>query len=93
MKNCFITVNYNDYKTTYNLIQNIENYDVVDEIVIVDNDSKDDSFEKLLKLRNNKITVLKNSSNKGYGSADHIAALKKYGETPIHRKTFITHFI
>ena len=32
-------------------------------------------------------------SNKGYGSADHIAALKKYGETPIHRKTFITHFI
>ena len=33
------------------------------------------------------------ASNKGYGSADHIAALKKYGETPIHRKTFITHFI
>ena len=30
------------------------------------------------------------ASNKGYGSADHIAALKKYGETPIHRKTFIT---
>ena len=33
------------------------------------------------------------ASNKGYGSPDHIAALKKYGETPIHRKTFITHFI
>ena len=33
------------------------------------------------------------ASNKGYGSADHIAALKKYGETPIHRKTFFTHFI
>ena len=33
------------------------------------------------------------ASNKGYGSADHIAALKKYGETLIHRKTFITHFI
>ena len=33
------------------------------------------------------------ASNKGYGSADHIAALKKYGKTPIHRKTFITHFI
>ena len=33
------------------------------------------------------------ASNKGYGSVDHIAALKKYGETPIHRKTFITHFI
>jgi ribonuclease HII len=31
--------------------------------------------------------------NKGYGTADHIAALKEYGASPIHRKTFITHFI
>ncbi len=29
------------------------------------------------------------ASNKGYGSAEHIAAIKKYGPTPIHRKTFI----
>lgn len=33
------------------------------------------------------------ASNKGYGSAEHIAAIKKYGPSPIHRKTFITHFI
>ena len=33
------------------------------------------------------------ASNKGYGAAVHIEALKKYGPTPIHRKTFITHFI
>ena len=32
------------------------------------------------------------ASNKGYGSAAHIEALKKYGPSPIHRKTFITHF-
>ncbi len=32
-------------------------------------------------------------SNKGYGSAEHIAALKKYGKCPIHRDTFIGHFI
>lgn len=32
-------------------------------------------------------------SNKGYGSADHIAALKKYGKTPIHRNSFIGNFI
>ncbi len=31
--------------------------------------------------------------NKGYGTAEHIAALKKYGPCPIHRKTFITHFV
>ncbi|MBR6307177.1 MAG: ribonuclease HII [Lachnospiraceae bacterium] len=32
-------------------------------------------------------------SNKGYGSAEHIAALKKYGKTPIHRESFIGNFI
>ncbi len=31
--------------------------------------------------------------NKGYGSAEHIEALKKYGPTPIHRKSFIGNFI
>ncbi|MBD5550686.1 MAG: ribonuclease HII [Lachnospiraceae bacterium] len=29
------------------------------------------------------------ASNKGYGSAMHIEAIKKYGPTPIHRKSFI----
>ena len=33
------------------------------------------------------------ASNKGYGSAEHIAALKKYGASPIHRQSFIHNFI
>ena len=33
------------------------------------------------------------ASNKGYGSAEHIAALKKLGATPIHRQSFIKNFI
>ena len=33
------------------------------------------------------------ASNKGYGSADHIRALKELGPTPIHRRTFIGHFV
>lgn len=33
------------------------------------------------------------SSNKGYGSSEHIQAIKKLGPTPIHRKTFIKNFI
>lgn len=33
------------------------------------------------------------ASNKGYGSAAHIEALKKYGPSPIHRKSFIGNFI
>lgn len=33
------------------------------------------------------------ASNKGYGSPRHIEAIKKYGPTPIHRRTFIGKFI
>lgn len=32
------------------------------------------------------------ASNKGYGSAEHIEALAVYGASPIHRRSFITHF-
>jgi len=31
--------------------------------------------------------------HKGYGTKEHIAALKQYGPSPIHRKTFIKHFV
>lgn len=33
------------------------------------------------------------ASNKGYGSKEHIEALKKYGPCPIHRASFIKNFV
>ena len=33
------------------------------------------------------------AKNKGYGTAEHIAALRQYGPTPIHRRSFIGHFV
>lgn len=33
------------------------------------------------------------AEHKGYGTARHIAALKKLGPAPIHRSTFIGHFV
>ena len=33
------------------------------------------------------------ASNKGYGAAAHIEALKKYGPSPIHRASFIKNFV
>lgn len=32
------------------------------------------------------------ASNKGYGSAKHIEAIRQYGPSPVHRRTFIRHF-
>ena len=31
--------------------------------------------------------------HKGYGSKEHIEAIQKFGPSPIHRRSFITHFI
>lgn len=31
--------------------------------------------------------------NKGYGTAEHIAALRQYGPIPEHRRSFIGHFV
>ena len=33
------------------------------------------------------------AQHKGYGTAEHIAALRQYGPTPIHRRSFIGHFV
>ena len=33
------------------------------------------------------------AKHKGYGTAEHIRALKEYGPCPIHRKSFIGHFV
>ena len=33
------------------------------------------------------------ASHKGYGTAKHISALKEYGPCPIHRRSFIKHFV
>ena len=33
------------------------------------------------------------ASHKGYGTAQHIAAIREYGPCPIHRRSFISNFI
>ena len=33
------------------------------------------------------------AKNKGYGTAEHVVALKTFGPTPIHRRSFISNFI
>lgn len=72
--NTLLIVNYNDYESTSKLIDNVKNYKVLDLILVVDNKSKDDSYEKLLKLENKKIKVICSEENKGYGYAINYGA-------------------
>lgn len=74
MKTVFIMINYNDYDNVVKMINNVSNYNVLDKIVVVDNCSTDDSYSKLEEIQNKKLILLKNSSNKGYGSGINIGA-------------------
>ena len=77
----FVIVNYNDYKTTKRLIDNIKDYKVIDDIYVVDNHSTDDSYEKLKKLKIDKLTVVRTFYNNGFAYALNYGAkevMKKY---------------
>ena len=50
------------------LIDNIKNYKVLDKIIIVDNASTDNSYNKIKKLTNEKIVLIRTDENKGYAS-------------------------
>lgn len=64
-----VIVNYNDYETTRRLLDNVKDYKVLKEIVVVDNKSTDNSLEELRKLKNKKITIIDSGENKGYSYA------------------------
>lgn len=66
MKNAIVILNYNDLKTTEEMINQIKDYKSLNNIIIVDNCSTDNSYEKLRKFENKKIKVIKTNSNKGY---------------------------
>ena len=64
----FVIVNYNDANTTIRLLNQIKDYKNIDQIIVVDNNSTDDSVKKLKKLKSKKIKIIENKENKGYAS-------------------------
>ena len=80
-----VIVNYNDFELTKRLLMNVEDYKCLNHIVIVDNDSTDNSFEKLKEFESNRITIIKNSSKK-YAAGLNVGSqclIKKVGECNI----------
>ena len=72
----FIIINYNDYKTTKRLLDNIKDYKVIDKIYVVDNHSTDDSYSRLKKIKIKRYEVIESPSNNGFASALNIGAKK-----------------
>ena len=67
-----VILNYNDAPTTINLLECIKDYSILDFIVVVDNCSTDDSWEKLLEYKSEKIHVIKTEKNGGYGAGNNV---------------------
>lgn len=64
-----VVVNYNDYQTCSEFIDNSQDNKFLKKIIIVDNNSTNDSYEKLRQSfsSNEKIDVIKSDKNGGYG--------------------------
>ena len=71
MKTAIVILNYNDYETTSCMLNQIKDYKSLDLIVIVDNKSKDNSYNKLKKYENNKVKIIQTKENKGYANGNN----------------------
>ncbi|WP_462256139.1 glycosyltransferase family 2 protein [Megamonas funiformis] len=72
MKLGIVILNYNDYKTTIDLVNHIKNYDAIDHLVVVDNKSSNDSLKILKKANDATWDLIASSENKGYASGNNI---------------------
>lgn len=67
-----IILNYNDADTTMKLVRSIKDYRALDSIVVVDNQSTDDSVTRLDLLKSSKVHVICADQNGGYGSGNNL---------------------
>lgn len=67
MKLAVIVVNFNDENDTLKYVKEITEYDIIDKIVVVDNQSTNPgSFEQLQVLNSEKVDVIRSEKNGGY---------------------------
>ena len=71
MNNCLVVLNYNDAETTLRFVQMAEKTDSVCKIIVVDNCSSDDSFERLSRISSKKVIVIKSDENRGYACGNN----------------------
>lgn len=77
-------LNYNDSKTTIDLVNQLKQYETIRNIVVVDNASTDGSYDALIKLENHRIHILKSDKNGGYGYGNNLGI--KYCHEQLHEK-------
>ncbi len=69
-----VVLNYKDYETTIELLNNIKDFREIDYIAVVDNMSPNNSYEILKAYENEKIHVMKSDRNGGYSYGNNYGA-------------------
>ncbi|WP_158231771.1 glycosyltransferase [Sporosarcina sp. P19] len=69
-----VILNYNDSETVISLLRKITLFTSINHIVVVDNCSTDNSFEKLKGFESNKCNILKTKFNGGYAYGNNFGA-------------------
>ncbi len=67
-----VILNYNSYSLVLKLLENLKSISELSKIVIVDNNSTDNSIKELRKVVNNDILLIENKKNNGYASGNNI---------------------
>lgn len=66
-----VVLNYNNAAECLEYVDNISKMGIYDLIVVVDNNSPDNSYERLKELSSDTIIVVKESENRGYGAGNN----------------------
>lgn len=72
MKCGIVILNYKDFATTISLLERIKDSPEIDCIVVVDNNSPNDSYSQLKKYESAKIAVIQSGRNGGYSFGNNV---------------------
>lgn len=75
MNNVIVILNFNDYENTSRLIDRIINYMTIQHIVVVDNCSTDNSYEKLIDYNSDRIHIIQSDHNGGYSYGNNLGII------------------
>lgn len=81
MSNGIVILNYCDASEVSGFVKQIVKFKAIDVIVVVDNDSEDDSLAVLRQIKNKKVYILRSDKNRGYSSGNNIGCsflIEKY---------------
>ena len=81
-----IVLNYNDWQLTKSYVEKICPYDCINHIVIVDNCSTDESYDRLREIQSAQVDVVKTDANNGYAAGNNYGlryVIQKFGKQGI----------